>query len=273
LAELVAIVDANARGFIDAGNALAEIYHKELYRETHKTFDAFCNDRWGFGRNYAKRLIESTEVVNRLMDKTVPIGTPAVLPTAESQTRELAKVDKTEQAEVWAIVVGVTDTPTAKVVKEVVRQWNKLKEAVAPKPKKPKVAVVDGPEVEADTEDDTESAGESLPNGGKAYRHDAPMPEWFADDNGVAVPVELYPAWRAKNRYSMLCDEPRNFDTCQRLKEIGEELGHQATIDMAKELRDDIAEFGMIFRQKISSVQPSVVIDGKWLSRSEVKDA
>jgi len=279
LAELVDIVDRNAQGFIAVGNALVEIKRNELYCETHKTFEAFCEDRWGFGKSQANRLIASTKVVGRLVEKATPTGVAPVLPTSERQTRELAKVDDHEQAEVWAKVVEVTDTPTAKIVKSVVKQWNKLKEAVSPKPKKSKKPdkvsvvveeVVENKVVEEEPEVGDEPAEESLPNGGKTYKRDAPMPEHFVDDNNVDVPLDLYPAWRAKHRYSMLCDEPRNFDTCRRLKEIGEELGHQATIDMAKELRDDIAEFGMMFRQKIGSVQPSVVIDGKWYSKSEV---
>lgn len=133
-ADLLAIVDRYAKRFIEDGNALAEIKRDRLYRETHSSFEAYCKDHWDIGSNYARRLITSTEVVNRIVDKAVPIGTLTVLPTTESQTRELAKAPESEQAEVWAKVVEVADTPTAKIVRSIVKQWNKLKEAVAPKP-------------------------------------------------------------------------------------------------------------------------------------------
>lgn len=281
LAEMVDVVDRQVNGFLAVGNALMVIKNKELYRETHDSFEAFCKDRWGIGKAYSYRLIESSKVMDRLASQKSPTGdkqsdssSAIILPTAETQTRELAKVEDHEQAEVWAKVLEVTDKPTAKIVKSVVKQWNKLKEKLSPKPKEDKkteAEIIEEPEAASEPIPDTVSdSAESRPNGGKVYKHDAPMPEFYIDDNNVDVPLDLYPAWRAKNRYSMLCDEPRSFDTCRLLKELGEELGHQATIDMAKELRDDIAEFGMMFRQKISSVQPSVVIDGEWKSRSEV---
>jgi len=102
------------------------------------------------------------------------------------------------------------------------------------------------------------------------YRRDAPMPEWYMNDNRVAVPDDPYPTWRAKNRYSMICGEQPTFEACQKLRELGEDLGHEATLQMAKELRKDIAEFATRFRKTVSSLQPSELINGKWYSKHEV---
>lgn len=270
--ELVATIDLNAKGFIEVGNALNEIHEKELWRDTHKSFSALCSDRWGFGQSRSYQLIESARVVGRILSThstivETPLSDrylPTILPFTESQTRELAKVPDADQAEVWAQVTAKTDNPTAKIVRAVVKSWNKLKAVSKPK-KKPKPPSEPKPKTVSDED--------SLPNGGKAYKRDALMPEWFMDDNRVAVPVELYPAWRAKQRYAVVCGKPPNFETCAELAEIGRELEHEPTIELSKKLRNDIAAFGESFRKQVCSVEPSVVIDGKWYSQSEVADA
>jgi hypothetical protein len=162
--ELVEIIDRNSQGFREVGDALLEIYENEFWRVTHKSFAALCSERWGFNKTYSYDLVESSRVMNRLVNNFSAIAekphatlSTTVLPTSESQARELAKVDDHEQAEVWAKVLEETDTPTAKIVKSVVKKWNKLKEAVAPKPKKPAEKVASEPK------DDTVSeCGESI---------------------------------------------------------------------------------------------------------------
>jgi len=52
--------------FLDVGNALIVIRDGNLFRETHKSFKAYCRDKWGFEDRYARRLISGAEVVKRL---------------------------------------------------------------------------------------------------------------------------------------------------------------------------------------------------------------
>lgn len=68
------------RALAVAGKALATINQARLYRETHPTFEAYVEDRWGMKRAHAYRLIEAWPVAAALS----PIGD-----TPESQVREL----------------------------------------------------------------------------------------------------------------------------------------------------------------------------------------
>lgn len=66
--------------FRAVGQALAKIRDERLYKASHKSFEAYCQERWQFGRSYAARLIQAADV-------------PEVLPNGnrienESQARE-----------------------------------------------------------------------------------------------------------------------------------------------------------------------------------------
>ena len=75
--------------------ALLRIRDERLYRETHKTFEQYCKERWGMARNYANKQIAAAQVAATL-------GTVVPIPT-ERVARELAPLkDKPEAvAEVW----------------------------------------------------------------------------------------------------------------------------------------------------------------------------
>src|SRR3954452_3324328 len=67
--------------FLEVGEALLAIRDKRLYRGTHETFESYCREQWSMSDRHARRMIEATQVVNNLVDKTGPIGP---LPTAAS---------------------------------------------------------------------------------------------------------------------------------------------------------------------------------------------
>ena len=50
LAECEAVIERGQQTFIEVGQALMEIRDSRLYRETHATFEAYCNERWGWTR-------------------------------------------------------------------------------------------------------------------------------------------------------------------------------------------------------------------------------
>jgi hypothetical protein len=62
------------RAFYQAGKALEELHNRKLYRSTHRTFEEYCKDRFGFERRHPYRLIEAASVVDNLM-KMCPNGT------------------------------------------------------------------------------------------------------------------------------------------------------------------------------------------------------
>jgi hypothetical protein len=117
LAELETRIEACRRSFIGAGEALREIRESRLYRDSHATFEFYCLDRWQLTPRHSNRLIAAADVV-RLLG---PIG--PILPTTESQARELTRLDTPAlQLKAWEGVVARTDGTAAKITAEVVRE-------------------------------------------------------------------------------------------------------------------------------------------------------
>lgn len=95
LTECEAVIERGLKTFVDVGSALMEIRDSRLYRQTHGTFEDYCRERWGWGRNYTNKLISSAEVVNNL-GTIVPI-----LPATESQARPLTMFEPEQRREIW----------------------------------------------------------------------------------------------------------------------------------------------------------------------------
>jgi len=92
LAQCEAAVETLKGAFWAAGKALQIIRDARLYRETHKSFEEYCDDRWGMLRAYADKLIRTWTIAEALYEKSqasevTPIG-----------------VKKLNQAQVWELV-------------------------------------------------------------------------------------------------------------------------------------------------------------------------
>lgn len=117
LSDLEAAI-AEARTAIDraettVGAALREIRDNRLYKATHKSFGAYCLERWELSRSHAYRLIDQVSVVENLSptgDSPVAVSAPT-----ERQARELAGLAPDKQREVWtaAVVSAPGGRPTA----------------------------------------------------------------------------------------------------------------------------------------------------------------
>lgn len=115
LARHEAVIERGKQTFVEVGRALAAIRDDRLYRSSHSTFEAYCKDRWSFGRTYAHRLIDSAAIAEML-----PVGDT---PANEAQARELLplKDAPAEMAEVWMQAREVHgDAITAAKIREVV---------------------------------------------------------------------------------------------------------------------------------------------------------
>jgi len=91
------VISRNRAAFIEAGEALMAIRENFAawgLKDQHGTFEKYCRTKWGFSRQHASRLIQSSEVVSALS----PIGDK---PKTESQARELARVPEAKRNEVW----------------------------------------------------------------------------------------------------------------------------------------------------------------------------
>ncbi|MBD2441194.1 hypothetical protein [Nostoc sp. FACHB-110] len=121
--------------FYEAGSALRELRSRRLYRSTHKTFEEYCKDRFGFERRHPYRLIEAADVVDNLkmcpnwtqnnaVSKTVTVESVAipVLPTSEGQVRPLTTLEPVQQQKAWLKAVEAVGgkVPSGRVVKDIV---------------------------------------------------------------------------------------------------------------------------------------------------------
>lgn len=55
------------RAFYEAGYALRELRDRRLYRNTHRTFEQYCQDRFSFSRFSAYNKIIAAEVMDNLL--------------------------------------------------------------------------------------------------------------------------------------------------------------------------------------------------------------
>jgi hypothetical protein len=67
LASCERIIGRTKNSFIECGAALLRIRDRRLYKGTHKNFDDYCKDKWGFGKTWAYQLIAGAkaELENR----------------------------------------------------------------------------------------------------------------------------------------------------------------------------------------------------------------
>lgn len=123
------------RAFSEAGVALRELRDRRLYRSTHRTFEDYCRDRFGYSRISAHYKITASEVVENLLTKSEQIELASssedlltkneqILPTKETQIRPLAKLEPELQRQVWkqAVEAAGGKVPSERIVKGIVER-------------------------------------------------------------------------------------------------------------------------------------------------------
>ncbi len=134
------------QAFWEAGRALKQLRDKRLYRSTHKTFEEYCKDRFGFERRHPYRLINAAEVVDRLI-QMCPNGAQAentqmcpngsqILPTSERQVRPLTKLEPEQQLQAWSKAVESAGgkRPSGRIVKDIVQIIKERTQKAVPNP-------------------------------------------------------------------------------------------------------------------------------------------
>jgi hypothetical protein len=107
------------RAFVEAGIALSKLRDQRLYRSTHKTFEQYCRERFGFTRRHVDYLVLGSQVVENLQMRT--IGSQ-ILPTTERQVRSMTKLEPEQQRQVWqqAVEQAKGKVPSSRIVKSIV---------------------------------------------------------------------------------------------------------------------------------------------------------
>ena len=110
------------RAFYEAGFALKELRDRRLYRSTHKTFEQYCRERFGFKRRHPYRLIDAALVVDHLVEMC-PDWTQ-ILPTTEYQVRALTSLEPFQQRSVWhqAVDEAGGKVPSGRIVSDIVQR-------------------------------------------------------------------------------------------------------------------------------------------------------
>jgi hypothetical protein len=103
------------RALAVAGKALATIQKARLYRESHPTFEAYVEDRWGMKRAHAYRLIDAWPVAAALS----PIGDN---PINEAQVRELLPAVKRHGLEAGTAVYKALTEDSGRVTAARIRE-------------------------------------------------------------------------------------------------------------------------------------------------------
>ncbi len=115
------------RAFYQSGKALVELRDRRLYRNSHKTFEEYCQDRFGFGRAHSYRLIDAAAIVDNLSPNRRQKASPSVerqmMPTKLEQVRPLTKLEPDEQRFAWKEAVREAGgIPSGRIVKSIVER-------------------------------------------------------------------------------------------------------------------------------------------------------
>jgi len=96
LRECEEILEKGLGTFFAVGSALVKIRESRLYRQTYRSFEMYCKERWNIGRSYASRVMAASERMQLLPgDDTLP------KPENEFQMRPFLKLPPKEFPEAW----------------------------------------------------------------------------------------------------------------------------------------------------------------------------
>ena len=119
--------------FYIAGMALIKLNELRLYRNTHLSFEDFCQDVFGYGSDYAYLKMAAARVYQNLIERLPPYegkptnGRQPILPTRQRQLRPIvkAKLNNDAQVEVWNMAIALSEqkVPSSSIVIEAVNLY------------------------------------------------------------------------------------------------------------------------------------------------------
>ena len=114
-AQLEATIERGMQTFVEVGLALMEIRDGRLYRAEYGTFEEYCQERWGWERRHAYRLIDAAAAVENVSN-----WTQNQVPANEAQARPLTSLPPAQQREAWERVLETA--PNGKITAAIVTQ-------------------------------------------------------------------------------------------------------------------------------------------------------
>lgn len=114
-AQLEATIERGMQTFVEVGLALMEIRDGRLYRAEFGTFEEYCQERWGWERRHAYRLIDAAAAVENVSN-----WTQTQVPANEAQARPLTSLPPAQQREAWERVLETA--PNGKITAAIVTQ-------------------------------------------------------------------------------------------------------------------------------------------------------
>ena len=121
------LIEQVGNAFYISGMALAQLKEERLYRNTHLSFDEFCQDVFGYGSDYAYLKIAAAKVYQNLLDYPPTNGRQPILPTRQRQLRPIvkAKLEADAQVEVWHNAIALADgkIPSSSIVAQAVNLY------------------------------------------------------------------------------------------------------------------------------------------------------
>lgn len=129
--ELDNAVREGMTAFLEVGHSLWQIQDRKLYRADYPTFEAYCIDTHNLKRSTAYEFIGFSKMQSNLSEESDKV------PETKEQYRQLAKVPKESQVEVWKKAIEKSEDegtePTPKVISEVAEPFKPPKPEPIPK--------------------------------------------------------------------------------------------------------------------------------------------
>jgi hypothetical protein len=102
LERLEAVIEKSQRAAFDFCSALQQIRDGRLYRETHKTFAAYCKARWAIGKRRAFQLAKAADAPTHVLD-----GKGTAVPLSISARMEISKAPPEQRDRVMRTARGI----------------------------------------------------------------------------------------------------------------------------------------------------------------------
>jgi hypothetical protein len=151
------VVEAGKQTFVAVGLALTEIRDRKLYRRDYSTFEAYCQDRWGWSRQRGSQLIQAAAVVEALPEKM------STVVDNERVARELAKLPVPQQKAVIKEAIKAGEPLTTPMVRAKLPPPPIVPKPLPPKPPTVPPSPKARPETKPDPEPERDKTGHPIP--------------------------------------------------------------------------------------------------------------